>query len=180
MIFRAERGGFPVSWASHLALTDENGDTFRYAQRIEVGPQVDLPVAAPDGFDLAIVVRPDAAGNGRRPVDDVRACDGTTRSLRRRRGGSTAGRDFGLDLQLDATKPPALHDTDGWIDFGPAGGSYYYSRTAMAPAARSRSAGGAERSTGDGLVRPPVGRLHRGRRRRLGLVRGQPRSTAPT
>ena len=26
-----------------------------------------------------------------------------------------------------------------------------------------------------GLVRPPVGRLHRGRRRRLGLVRGEPR-----
>ena len=25
----------------------------------------------------------------------------------------------------------ALHDRDGWIDFGPAGSSYYYSRTAM-------------------------------------------------
>ena len=38
---------------------------------------------------------------------------------------------MGLDLLLRTTKPPALHDTDGWIDFGPAGGSYYYSRTAM-------------------------------------------------
>jgi predicted secreted hydrolase len=38
---------------------------------------------------------------------------------------------FGLELQLQATKPPALHDRDGYIDFGPAGGSYYYSRTAM-------------------------------------------------
>ena len=37
----------------------------------------------------------------------------------------------GLDLRLAATKPAALHDDDGWIDFGPAGGSYYYSRTAM-------------------------------------------------
>ncbi len=46
---------------------------------------------------------------------------------------TAAGLDDGLTLQLDlaATKPPALHDTDGWIDFGPAGGSYYYSRTAM-------------------------------------------------
>ena len=46
---------------------------------------------------------------------------------------TAAGLDGGLTLQLDlaATKPPALHDTDGWIDFGPAGGSYYYSRTAM-------------------------------------------------
>ena len=26
---------------------------------------------------------------------------------------------------------PALHDTDGWIDFGPAGSSYYYSWTRM-------------------------------------------------
>ena len=32
-MFRAERGGFPVSWASHLALTDETGDAFHYAQR---------------------------------------------------------------------------------------------------------------------------------------------------
>ncbi|MEJ7696874.1 MAG: lipocalin family protein [Candidatus Limnocylindrales bacterium] len=38
---------------------------------------------------------------------------------------------LGLDLALTSRKPPALHDTDGWIDFGPAGGSYYYSRTAM-------------------------------------------------
>ena len=38
---------------------------------------------------------------------------------------------FGLDLRLTEAKPPALHDRDGYIDFGPAGGSYYYSRTAM-------------------------------------------------
>ena len=43
--------------------------------------------------------------------------------------GSPGG--LGLDLALAATKPAALHDHDGWIDFGPAGGSYYYSRTAM-------------------------------------------------
>ncbi len=43
--------------------------------------------------------------------------------------GSPGG--FGLDLTLASTKPPALHDHDGWIDFGAAGSSYYYSRTAM-------------------------------------------------
>jgi predicted secreted hydrolase len=43
--------------------------------------------------------------------------------------GSAGG--MGIDLRLTATKPPALHDRDGWIDFGPAGGSYYYSRTSM-------------------------------------------------
>jgi len=39
--FRAERGGFPVSWASHLALTDESADTFAYAQRSAIGGSVD-------------------------------------------------------------------------------------------------------------------------------------------
>jgi predicted secreted hydrolase len=38
---------------------------------------------------------------------------------------------FGLDLTLTPRKAPALHDTDGYIDFGVAGGSYYYSRTSM-------------------------------------------------
>ena len=37
-----------------------------------------------------------------------------------------------LGLTLSSRKPPALHDRDGWIDFGPGGGSYYYSRTDMA------------------------------------------------
>jgi hypothetical protein len=39
---------------------------------------------------------------------------------------------MGLDLRLAARKRPAFHDRDGWIDFGPGGGSYYYSRTDMA------------------------------------------------
>jgi predicted secreted hydrolase len=50
-------------------------------------------------------------------------------------GGAEAGAQgsppFGLDLKLSSRKPAALHDGDGWIDFGPGGGSYYYSRTSM-------------------------------------------------
>jgi predicted secreted hydrolase len=46
-----------------------------------------------------------------------------------------------LDLNLHSTKPPALHDGDGWIDFGPAGGSYYYSLTRM-PALGTLTVGG--------------------------------------
>jgi predicted secreted hydrolase len=35
---------------------------------------------------------------------------------------------FVLALDLTATRTqPVLHDGDGWVDFGPAGGSYYYS-----------------------------------------------------
>jgi predicted secreted hydrolase len=44
---------------------------------------------------------------------------------------AAAGRSFGLDLALTSTKPAALHDGDGFVDFGPAGSSYYYSRTRL-------------------------------------------------
>jgi predicted secreted hydrolase len=134
VIFRAERGDFPISWASHLALTDEAHDRFLYAQRTEIGPSVDLHRTTAD-FDLAIVPdptrAPDAAnpawrmtgGGGRdRLVAATTAAEATT-------AGSTGA--LGLDLTVAATKPPALHDHDGWIDFGPGGGSYYYSRTRM-------------------------------------------------
>ena len=88
---------------------------------------------------------------------------------------SPAGGALGLDLRLTATKPPALHNRIGWIDFAEGGSSYYYSRTAMS-ATRVDHRRRADRSGHRrGLVRPPVGRLHRGRWRRLGLVRRQPR-----
>ena len=57
VIFRAERGGLPVSWASHLALTNETGGTFAYAQRTWIGAGVDGSSAG--AFALAI---PDQAG----------------------------------------------------------------------------------------------------------------------
>ncbi len=41
VVFRAERGAFPTSWVSHLAVTDESGGRFLYGQRLETGPQVD-------------------------------------------------------------------------------------------------------------------------------------------
>ena len=62
VIFRAERGAFPTSWVSHLAVTDESGDRFLYSQRLETGPQVDRsPRGAdgtPSGFDLALAANP--------------------------------------------------------------------------------------------------------------------------
>ena len=134
VIFRAERGGFPVSWASHFALTDETGDRFHYAQRSEIGPQVDRSSAA--GFDLAILgADPERPETFSQPPWTMAGSDGvdhlevTLSDVE----ASDAGLEAPVTLSLDvaAAKPPALHDNDGWIDFGPAGGSYYYSRTAM-------------------------------------------------
>jgi RND superfamily putative drug exporter len=128
VIFRAERGSFPVTWASHLALTDEAASTFSYAQRTEIGPQVERGAPVPRRFDLSM-----AAPSGGQPwnmtggdgTDALSAVAGTADL------GSGSDSGFGIDVRLASTKPAALHNTVGWIDFGPGGSSYYYSRTAM-------------------------------------------------
>jgi predicted secreted hydrolase len=139
VIFRAERGDFPVTWASHLAVTDEAGGAFHYAQRNEFGPRVDVtPIgaSAPTGFAFAVTgadpARPETLGREPWRMTGEGGRDRLTAALtpdEAAAAGSPGG--LGLDLALVAVKPPALHDRDGWIDFGPAGGSYYYSRTAM-------------------------------------------------
>jgi predicted secreted hydrolase len=139
VIFRAERGRFPVSWASHLAVTDETGSRFHYAQREEVGPQVDRSLGedgSTEGFDLAITgtdavtavsdPRPSWTMAGSNGIDRLSAALSSPEAM-----ASGAAGGMALELQLAAVKPPVLHHGDGWIDFGPAGSSYYYSRTAM-------------------------------------------------
>jgi predicted secreted hydrolase len=140
VVFRAERGNFPTSWVSHLALTDESGQRFAYSQRLEVGPQVDRSPRGPDGqptgFDLSLTgADPSQPATQGRPAWAMAGADGhdhltaTLAPDEAAVAGMPGG--LGLDLTLAATKPPALHGADGWIDFGPAGSSYYYSRTAM-------------------------------------------------
>ena len=123
VIFRAERGAFPVTWASHLALTDEQGNRFLYDQRSEIGPQVDIGglLSQSGGFNLEIHGSTDS---GVVADDHAWSMSGM--------GGhdsiSAATSDFALDLSLTSVRSaPVLHDGDGWVDFGPAGGSYYYS-----------------------------------------------------
>jgi predicted secreted hydrolase len=135
VVFRAERGGFPVSWASHLALTDEAGRQFHYAQRAEIGPQVNAGGAATTGFDLAIrgLDASDPSTLTRAPWT-MRGAGGTDTLDAVAQPGEVLGdpvAGFGLALSIAAAKPPVLHKGDGYIDFGPAGGSYYYSRTSM-------------------------------------------------
>jgi len=140
VIFRAERGAFPTSWVSHLAVTDEHGQRFLYSQRLEVGPQVDRSPLGPDGqptgFDLALTgADPSDATTLGRSAWTMAGSNGSDHlsaaltAAEATAAGSPGG--LGLDLAMTATKPPALHDHDGWIDFGAAGGSYYYSRTAL-------------------------------------------------
>ena len=134
VIFRAERGDFPLTWASHLAITDESGDRFLYAQRAAFGAPVDLRPAA-GGFDLALLAQPLAAPSVANPPWRMIGSGGHDRLVatatvaEAATAGSPGG--LGLALQLEAQKPAVLHDGIGWIDFGPGGSSYYYSRTRM-------------------------------------------------
>ena len=128
VVFRAERGDFPVSWASHLALTDEREGRFRYDQRSFVGQQADRSSPG-EGFDLAIP----AAGADGAVASDAAPWVMTGVSGQDSLWATSSEAGFGLELRLDAQdRIPVFHDLDGWVDFGPAGGSYYYSRTRMA------------------------------------------------
>ena len=128
VIFRAERGAFPVTWASHIALTEKpRGDrvgSFQYVQRSEIGPQVDMSaaVSAPYAALLAI--------SGLDPLNSATFNNTPWVMNVGLDGGMQISAEW-LALQLAAPAAPVLHDIDGWVDFADAGGSYYYSRTRM-------------------------------------------------
>jgi predicted secreted hydrolase len=153
VVFRAERGSFPVGWASHFAVTDAAGGTFRYDQRNEYGPQVDHSPPG-GGFDLTIrppeetgllpgpggLAPPTQATPTEAAPTPTGASDGppalapaawTIQGADGRDHLSAAGSGGAIDLDLTTDRPPVLHDDDGWVDLGPAGGTYYYSRTRM-------------------------------------------------
>jgi predicted secreted hydrolase len=138
VVFRAERSAVPVAWASHLALTDEGGGTFHYAQRSEVGPQVDQSprdaAGVPTGFDLRVSgLSPALVAAGAPPAAErpwqLAGSDGIDRisAALTPEEAAAAGASFGLDLQIAGSRV-IPHDDDGFVDFGPAGTSYYYSR----------------------------------------------------
>jgi predicted secreted hydrolase len=137
--FRAERGTFPTLWASNLAITDETGQRFHYAQRLDGGDGVDrsprTAAGTPTGLDLALTgIDPTNPATFERPAWRIRGSNGTDRldaTLAPEEAAAAGVPALGLELAMSSRKPPALHDNDGWIDFGAAGGSYYYSRTAM-------------------------------------------------
>lgn len=110
VIFQVRLGDSGVGYLSHVAVTDISRGRFAYDQRTTMGPQ---PQPADGGFALAL---DDWTMRGHDGRDHLRATIP----------------DYAIDLSLAAQKPPALHLGAGYISFGPAGDSYYYSRTRMA------------------------------------------------
>ena len=134
MVFRAERGDFPIAWASHLALTDESGGRFRVRPAGRGGVRVDHSLPG-EGFALAVRgdILPGAVNAAASPWVMAGASGVDHISAQGQAGGQGGPVGFGLDLGLDAGgRQAVLHDRDGYVDFGPAGGSYYYSRSRMA------------------------------------------------
>lgn len=105
-VFQSVRRDQPVAYLAHFAVTDVAAGRFtygaRFTQRASIAPALVLDV---DGWLLS-------DGDGRARIK--------------------AGLDgYALDLVLAAEKPPILHQ-GGIVSFGPAGDSYYYSRTRLA------------------------------------------------
>jgi predicted secreted hydrolase len=108
VFFQANRGSFPPYYAAHFAVTDNPNGRFAYDEKAGV----DAIRETGQGFNLELDGWAMSGALGR---DTLRAeMDG-----------------YAIDLVLTATKPPVLHNGIGYVDFGPAGGSYYYSRTGL-------------------------------------------------
>lgn len=107
VIFQALRGPFPPFYVSHFAITDRQRETFHYEERGSQGAQPQPP----EGFALNVG---GWAMQGRLGRDRLAA----------------AMPNYGIDFGLSTDRPPVLHD-GGLVSFGPAGDSYYYSRTRM-------------------------------------------------
>ena len=107
VFFQSTRARQPTGYAAHFAVTDPAAGRFVYDERND-----SLPAGSPQPptFDLR--------------VQEWRmfAEDGGERLQATMPG-------YAIDLRLTDRKPAALHQGTGLIDFGPAGLSYYYSRT---------------------------------------------------
>lgn len=108
VFFQAIRGEFPPYYAAHFAITDSAAERFEYSER--AGLNAVHPTE--QGFDLRLDDWRIAGALGEDHL--VAAMDS-----------------FAIDLSLSSTRPPVLHGSIGYVDLGPAGGSYYYSRTRM-------------------------------------------------
>jgi predicted secreted hydrolase len=108
VIFQTTRNDL-VGYLSHFAITDPARQRFVHDYRVSRGAQA----AESEGFDLRL---------GDWWMQGALGNDSLSANLP----------GYALELRLRSLKPPVLHDEDGLVSFGPAGDSYYYSRTRLA------------------------------------------------
>jgi predicted secreted hydrolase len=108
VVFQVQRQAQPTGYLAHFAISDIDGGRFAHNAQFAQATQ---PAS---GFPLDV-------GGWR--LDRSGAQD----TLEAAMNG------YELHLALEDEKPPALH-SGGYIEYGPAGGSYYYSRTRLSAA----------------------------------------------
>ncbi|HEX8967540.1 MAG TPA: lipocalin family protein, partial [Chloroflexota bacterium] len=122
VVFQARRQGAPSGYLAHFAVSDITGQHFSHqAHFTQTPPAADFPLDV-DGWTL------DHAGSS----DTIQA------AMQPAVGAEPA---YSVQLRLADDKPPALHH-GGYIDYGQAGGSYYYSRTRLSVAGELQQAEG--------------------------------------
>jgi predicted secreted hydrolase len=112
-VFQARRQGAPSGYLAHFAISDIAGQRFSHQARF-VRLAGDAPGVFPidvDGWTLATI-------DGGETIEAAMT------------PGPGVDRPFGVRLHVRDSKPPALHN-GGYIEYGVAGGSYYYSRTRL-------------------------------------------------
>jgi len=114
VFFQALRSNYPPVYAAHFAISDITRDEFHYDQRRLTEPNAVIPNGdSTAGFNISIN---DWSARGLNGHDHLQAT----------MNGYT------INLDLNALKPPTLHNGNGLITYGLGGFSYYYSRTSMA------------------------------------------------
>jgi predicted secreted hydrolase len=109
VIFRAREDNLE-GYVAHFAITDNRGQGFRYDQRLRGAAGVAGDAAV---LDLDLDRWTMRGGGGQFAL----AADMPGYAMR---------------LDVETTKPAALHDGDGYIDYGNGTASYYYSWTRLA------------------------------------------------
>ncbi|MFQ5873199.1 MAG: lipocalin family protein [Dehalococcoidia bacterium] len=110
VIFKIDVPFLPNTNIAHLSITDHQTSDYLTDQRQQLS---ESPLKDDSGFSFTIDGWTMAGFDGR---DHLSASIG----------------DYAFDLSLNSKKPPVLHGGTGLIGFGPAGNSYYYSRTRLA------------------------------------------------
>lgn len=112
VVFQALRSTFPPVYASHFAISDITRGEFHYDQRRVTEPDA---LKQPQNQGINVTVG-DWSIKGHNGSDQLKA----------------AMSNYAIQLALQGSKQPTLHNGNGLITYGLAGYSYYYSRTRMA------------------------------------------------
>lgn len=110
------------------AITDVNGNRFEFKEFVEFH----LPDKTPNGFKLSSGADNSVTATGGNGTDHLHSAIG----------------DYVLDIDLQSTKPPALHYGGGAHPYIFGGYTYYYSRTHMATTGTLSIAGKSYKVTG--------------------------------